>query len=263
MPEVSTNIPIAPLFSADELIHNCPKWLWQDTRTRPTPRMNNAHIDSSLSEPLEIYDSIIQPEGNIGIRPISQLKSPIANIESYSFDEDIITCELSKQFHAITQYEPTIPRQESYKVSLPILPVATSFAESSLEPFERCVPRRLAILDEIDTLERWSEDYADNIAPKPDRPSDELIAKAKQVVGELLDMVISKDMRLDMPFICYDDDGYISLVWSVGDHELYLEIREDRIRYVKVWGINIHSEMEMGVPSRDNYLSLWAWLLND
>ena len=68
-------------------------------------------------------------------------------------------------------------------------------------------------------------------------------------------VVIAEDRPWHTPFISYDQDGYITLVWRNGTHELYLEVTEGEIQYVKVWGINIDSEMDAGVPSRDNYLN--------
>ena len=79
---------------------------------------------------------------------------------------------------------------------------------------------------------------------------------------ELLDAADFAGHPCHTPFISYDQDGYIAMVWRNGKHELYLEITEDEIQYVKVWGINIASEMDAGVPSKDNYLTLWEWLLN-
>ena len=117
------------------------------------------------------------------------------------------------------------------------------------------------LLEQLDTLVRWREEW-DNEEHEPEKPSEQAIDRAKQVVSELLGAVISKDKPLRTPFISYDQDGYITLVWRNGKHELYLEITEDEIEYVKVWGINIDSEMDAGVPSEDNYLTLWEWLLD-
>ena len=65
------------------------------------------------------------------------------------------------------------------------------------------------------------------------------------------------------PVISYDQEGYINMVWRNGKHELYLDITEDDIEYTKIWGINIDSEMDIGVLNRDNYLTLWEWLFNE
>ena len=119
------------------------------------------------------------------------------------------------------------------------------------------------IFAELETVVRWREEWGEEEEEhEPERPSEKVIERAQQVVNELWGVVVSADKPLHTPFISYDQDGYITMEWRNGKHELYLEIREDKIHYVKVWGINIDSEMDAGVPSTDNYLTLWEWLLN-
>ena len=126
-------------------------------------------------------------------------------------------------------------------------------------------PDKNAILNEIfgelDAVVRWSEDWDDE-EPKSEKPSDRAIDRAKQVVDELLGSVNLAGHTCHTPVVSYDQEGYINMVWRNGKHELYLDITEDEIEYTKVWGINIDSEMDGGVLSRDNYLTLWEWLLN-
>ena len=118
------------------------------------------------------------------------------------------------------------------------------------------------LLEQLDALVRWKEEWQEN-KHEPEKPSELALTNAKQVVEELYDVVvIAEDRPWHTPFISYDQDGYITLVWRNGTHELYLEVTEGEIQYVKVWGINIDSEMDAGVPSRDNYLTLWEWLLD-
>ena len=47
-----------------------------------------------------------------------------------------------------------------------------------------------------------------------------------------------------------------------GEHQLHLEIAENEVEYIKVWGIRIDTEMDVGVLNRDDYLTLWEWLLD-
>ena len=117
------------------------------------------------------------------------------------------------------------------------------------------------IFGELDVVVRWKEDW-DGEEHEPERPSKTAIDRAKQVASELLGVVISKRKPLRTPAVSYDYDGYITLVWRNGKHELYLEVNDEEIEYVKVWGANIDSEMDAGVPNKDNYLTLWEWLLN-
>ena len=119
------------------------------------------------------------------------------------------------------------------------------------------------ILAELDNLVRWREEWdEDDHEHEPEKPSDLALSNAKRVVTELLSAAISEGKDPFTPFISYDEDDYITLAWRNGKHELYLEITEDKTQYVTVWGINIDSEMDAGVPSKDNYLTLWEWLLD-
>ena len=121
-----------------------------------------------------------------------------------------------------------------------------------------------AILNEIsaelDAVVRWRENWNGEV--HDEKPSEEAIDRAKRLAGELLGAVILAGRPCHIPVVTYDYDGYINMVWRNGKYELYLDIREDEIEYTKVWGSNIDSEMDSGVPSKDNYLTLWEWLLD-
>ena len=78
----------------------------------------------------------------------------------------------------------------------------------------------------------------------------------------MLDVVISEGQPWLMPFISSDEDGYITVAWHKGEHELHLDITETELEYTKVWGIKIDTEMDEGVLKSENYLELWEWLLD-
>ena len=94
------------------------------------------------------------------------------------------------------------------------------------------------------------------------KPRDLALANAQQIVTEILDTVIDANLPLRTPFVSSNEDGNVTIVWYKGEHELHLEMTDDNAEYVRVWGINIDSEMDAGVPSKDNYLTLWDWLLH-
>ena len=79
---------------------------------------------------------------------------------------------------------------------------------------------------------------------------------------ELLGAIIAAGHSWFTPFISSDEDGYITVAWHNGKHELHLEIAENEVEYITVWGIKIDTEMDVGILNRDNYLTLWEWLLN-
>ena len=113
------------------------------------------------------------------------------------------------------------------------------------------------MLAQLDAIVHWREE-----PPAPERPSRRARAQAKHVMEEWLNVIIAAGHLWVIPDISYDAEGYITIVWRKGKHELYLEITEDEIEYIQVWGINIHSQMDTGVLSRDHYLTLWEWLLD-
>ena len=61
------------------------------------------------------------------------------------------------------------------------------------------------------------------------------------------------------PFITIDD-GTVALEWHKGKHELHLLIKDGQVEYIKVWGTNIDSEMDVGILTLDNFPKLWEWL---
>ena len=94
------------------------------------------------------------------------------------------------------------------------------------------------------------------------KPSVAVLNNAKRRMEELLDSVISAGHLWLTPFISSDEDGHITVEWHKGEHELHLIITGKQARYVKVWGINIETEMDVEVLSSDNYIPLWKWLLD-
>ena len=94
------------------------------------------------------------------------------------------------------------------------------------------------------------------------KPNELALENAKHLMGEFLDVVISEGHSWLTPFISSDEDGCVTVAWHKEEHELHLEIAEDEVEYVTVWGIKIDTEMDVGILNRDNYVTLWNWLLD-
>ena len=73
------------------------------------------------------------------------------------------------------------------------------------------------------------------------------------------------------PYISSDEDGDVTLRWSIGNKRLYMVISDDSINYLKVSGNDINAEMIDGFmninESLNNsdkhakvYTELWKWL---
>ncbi|WP_411726202.1 hypothetical protein [Methyloglobulus sp.] len=103
--------------------------------------------------------------------------------------------------------------------------------------------------------ENW--DFRDS--KKPNKIS---VSNAEGIIRDLLTVVIEAGRFWLTPFTTSDEDGNITVEWHKGRHELHLEVMEDEVEYIKVWGINIESEMHLEILGKGNYLSLWDWLLN-
>ncbi len=94
------------------------------------------------------------------------------------------------------------------------------------------------------------------------KPRELALANAQQIVTEILYTVIDASLPLRTPFTSSDEDGNVTVVWYKREHELHLEITDDEVEYVRVWGFNIDTEMDAGTLSKGKYLPLWKWLLN-
>jgi hypothetical protein len=82
------------------------------------------------------------------------------------------------------------------------------------------------------------------------------------LIEELLDTIISAGHPWLTPFISSDEDGYVTAEWYEEERELHIQIGENEAEYLQIWGTNIDTEMHEGFLSRDNYLTLWEWLLH-
>lgn len=118
---------------------------------------------------------------------------------------------------------------------------------------------RLKIQQRLRSIRERKENWDECGSKKPNGLS---LVHAENLLSELLDAVIAASRPWLTPFISSDEDGHITVAWHKGEHELHLEISEDDVEYVTVWGIKIDTEMDVGVLSRDNFLTLWNWLLD-
>jgi hypothetical protein len=64
-----------------------------------------------------------------------------------------------------------------------------------------------------------------------------------------------------IPFVTSDEEGAITVRWRYNKRELHLCFTAKDAEYIKVWGINIHHEMEEGYLKNDSLRSLCQWLL--
>lgn len=92
------------------------------------------------------------------------------------------------------------------------------------------------------------------------KPSDIILCKGHNVLENFLYTIVNAGRLWIKPFVSSDEDGYITIQWNSGNHELHIEISEETIEYIKIWGVSIQHEMHLGILKRKEYLNLWDWL---
>ena len=165
--------------------------------------------------------------------------------------------ELRNSFSAPTHMQ-LLHEQESHIFSLPTQKYNTWLFEIIWQESLK----RLFLNKISHTIEVVASRKADWDECGSKKPSEIALNKAKQLMEELLNTVISAKYSWLTPFISSDEDGHITVAWHKGEHELHLEISDDEVEYVTVWGINIDSEMDVGVLHIDYFIPLWRWLLD-
>ena len=119
---------------------------------------------------------------------------------------------------------------------------------------------RQEILDRFTVLTQ-REDNWDGYDSK--KPTELTLVHAKNLMEEFLDFIISAGYSWLRPFISSDEDGNVTVEWSEGKRRLHIQIGENEAEYIQVWGINIDTEMHVDFLNRDDYLTLWEWLLDE
>ena len=89
------------------------------------------------------------------------------------------------------------------------------------------------------------------------------LGRAKHLMEELFDSIISAGHLWLTPFITSDEDGNVTAEWYEEERQLHLQIGGNEIEYIQVWGTNIDTEMYVDFLSRDDYLTLWEWLIDE
>ena len=209
-------------------------------------------------EPSYRFYVIVQPVGSRAFQPSSwETESPTANKNlGHTYESASVYLQLRQMLKLFAKTVQPVGNRafqpSSWEAESPTATVDLYHLDKSVALDE--------ISAQLDAVVRWREDWDGEV--HEEKPSEEAIDRATRLADELLGTVTLADRPCHTPVVTYDYDGYITLVWRNGKHELYLDITEDEIEYTKVWGSNIDSEMDSGVPSRDNYLTLWEWLLN-
>ena len=195
-------------------------------------------------EVLEEFAVQVQWEDDWNWHQVFQRREPafvnVDTLESYKFFDITTGLNTSAVFHSGRFISTNIGQEYSDKTSAEYL-------------------HRREILDRFDVLAQ-REDNWDGYESK--KPTQLTLDHAKFLMEELSDTIISAEHPWITPFISSDEDGYVTAEWYEEERELHIQIGENEAEYLQIWGTNIDTEMHEDFLSRDNYLTLWEWLLH-
>ena len=106
------------------------------------------------------------------------------------------------------------------------------------------------------------EDSWDEFESK--KPLEVSLGRARCLMEKLLNTTISKgySWRKPYPYICSDEDGYITVEWQGEGRRLRLRIEEDEVEYIKLWRINTKRKVRAYRMRSDDCFEIWEWLIN-
>ena len=92
-------------------------------------------------------------------------------------------------------------------------------------------------------------------APRP-----ESVNCSLAVIRLFRNLVVAAGQRWAQPHVSTNEDGNVVFEWWQGVRKLTVYVRSAHVTYIKVWGVNIDSEMEDGCVTDKGFASLWMWL---
>ncbi|GER86534.1 hypothetical protein KDW_06960 [Dictyobacter vulcani] len=123
--------------------------------------------------------------------------------------------------------------------------------------FERTVSDTLADISKLVTLQSVKHNY-DALPPTWDS-----VAHAHSWIQQLLWDIMSLRKEWIKPNVTASEDGEVVFEWWNKEKKLTIYIDDRHAEYIKVWGININSEMSDGsADSISTCQSLWLWLIS-
>ena len=95
------------------------------------------------------------------------------------------------------------------------------------------------------------------------KPKDISLVRAKCIMEKLLDSIISSRDEWIEPYICSDEDGYITVEWYGDERELHLRIEENEIEYIQIENIDTKTKAHVDTIDGDNCFVFWKWFINE
>ena len=177
---------------------------------------------------------------------LDQEESGLANtIDPYKLFDDTLTTTRVKTYLFL-------PKDEFTTTDLVEEQFKQKFIQSKQE---RKILERLAVIAQ-------REDNWDGYDSK--KPSKLTISRAEHFIKELLDNdTISARLLQLKPFICSDEDGYITIECYKGNRSLCFDIQEDETKYTKIEKTSANTMTQTDSLNQDNYLPLLEWFLDE
>ncbi len=96
------------------------------------------------------------------------------------------------------------------------------------------------------------------------KPTELTIKRARHFIEELLenDVISARLLQLE-PFICSDEDGYITIECYKEKRSLCFDIQENETTYTKIEKASANTMTQTGPFNQDNYLPLLEWFLDE
>ena len=116
------------------------------------------------------------------------------------------------------------------------------------------------MLERLDVIAQREDNWDGLGSLKPNKIS---LDRADCIMMKLLDSVISNRYEWIDPYICSDEDGYITVEWYGDERELHLRIEEDEIEYTHLESVDTKMKAHVDTIGDDDCFALWKWLTNE
>ena len=112
----------------------------------------------------------------------------------------------------------------------------------------------------LEVIAQREDDWDGLGSMKPNKIS---LDRAEHIMMKLLDSIISDEDEWIEPYICSDENGYITIEWYGNERELHLRIEEREVEYIEIESIDTEMRAHVDTISGDDCSVLWKWLINE
>ncbi|MBD8898361.1 hypothetical protein [Rhodanobacter sp. DHG33] len=112
-------------------------------------------------------------------------------------------------------------------------------------------------LQSIRRLSSYGNDWDGHGSPAPRAESVQSSLEAIRVFHR---SIVTSGHRWAQPHVSANEDGNVVFEWWQGEKKLTIYIRAANVTFIKVWGMNIDTEMEDGRVTNSGFSPLWTWL---